>query len=165
MVLDGSLDLEGTIAEVEELFAAALAEGPCAETGAERRVLLREANAAIVAQVRGCCARPWAQGEAGAVVGEVLCECGSTACQAGVQVPCRGRPGGSGPCAWAPRTDRLARDHPLGLATTEPRTWCAQVGCSARGATSAQAQDSESGGRSTRGHESHQSADAVPWRH
>ena len=55
--LDGSLDLEATVAAVEELFAAALAEGPCAETRAERRALLREANEAIVAQVRGYYAR------------------------------------------------------------------------------------------------------------
>jgi hypothetical protein len=87
LVLDGSLDLEATVAAVRERFAAALAEGPCAETRAERQVLLREANAAIMAQVRGYYARPWAQGEAESVVGEFLCECGSTACQAGVHVP------------------------------------------------------------------------------
>ena len=87
LFLDGSLDLEATVAAVEELFAPALAEGPCAETRAERRVLLREANEAIVAQVRGYYARPWAQGDAESVVREFLCECGSTACQAGVHVP------------------------------------------------------------------------------
>jgi hypothetical protein len=87
LFLDGSLDLESTVAAVEELFAQALAEGPCAETRAERRVLLREANEAIVAQVRGYYARPWAQGDAESVVREFLCECGSTACQASVQVP------------------------------------------------------------------------------
>jgi hypothetical protein len=87
LILDGSLDLEATIAAVEELFAEALAEGPHAETRAERRVLLREANGAIVAQVRGYYARPWAQGDAQSVVREFLCECGSTACQAGIHVP------------------------------------------------------------------------------
>jgi hypothetical protein len=47
LLLDGSLDLEATIAAVEEWFAAALARGPCAGTRAERRVLLREANEAM----------------------------------------------------------------------------------------------------------------------
>jgi hypothetical protein len=87
LFLDGSLDLEATVAAVEERFAAALAEGPCAQTRAERRVLLREANEAIVAQVRGYYARPWAEGDAESVVREFACECGSTECQAGVQVP------------------------------------------------------------------------------
>ena len=82
LILDGSLDLEATVATVEELFAAALAGGPCAETRAERRALLREANEAIVAQVRGYYARPWAVGDAESVVREFLCECGNTACSA-----------------------------------------------------------------------------------
>lgn len=87
LIIDGSLDLEATVAAVEELFAEALAEGPCAETRAERRALLREANEAIVAQVRGYYARPWADGDAQSVVREFLCECGSTSCHAGVHVP------------------------------------------------------------------------------
>lgn len=87
LILDGSLDLEATIAAVEELFASALAQGPRAETHAERRALLREANQAIVAQVRGYYARPWAEGDAESVVREFLCECGSTGCHASVQVP------------------------------------------------------------------------------
>jgi hypothetical protein len=87
LILDGSLDLEATIAAVEELFAAALAEGPRAENRAERRALLREANQAIVAQVRGYYARPWAEGDAEPVVREFLCECGSTGCHASVHVP------------------------------------------------------------------------------
>jgi DNA polymerase III delta prime subunit len=87
LIVDGSLDLEATVAAVEELFAEALAEGPRAETRAERRALLREANEAIVAQVRGYFARPWAEGDAESVVREFLCECGSTACHASVHVP------------------------------------------------------------------------------
>jgi hypothetical protein len=85
--LDGSLDLEATVTAVEERFVAALAAGPRAETRAERRALLREANEAIVAQVRGYYARPWAEGDAEPVVCEFLCECGSTACHASVLVP------------------------------------------------------------------------------
>jgi hypothetical protein len=87
LTLDGSLDLEATVAVVEELFAEALAEGPRAETRAERRALLREANEAIAAQVRGYYARPWAEGNAESVVREFLCECGNTACDASVRVP------------------------------------------------------------------------------
>ncbi len=87
LLVDGSLDLEATVAAVEERFAVALAEGPRAETRAERRALLREANEAIVAQVRGYHARPWAEGDAESVVREFLCECGSTTCHASVPVP------------------------------------------------------------------------------
>jgi hypothetical protein len=87
LIVDGSLDLEATVAAVEELFAEALAEGPRAETPAERRALLLEANQAIVAQVRGYFARPWAEGDARSIVREFLCECGSTSCHASVHVP------------------------------------------------------------------------------
>jgi hypothetical protein len=87
LILDGSLELEATVSAVEERFAAPLAQGPRAETRAERRALLREANEAIVAQVRGYYARPWAEGDAESVVREFLCECGSTACHASVHVP------------------------------------------------------------------------------
>jgi hypothetical protein len=87
MSVDGSLDLEETVAAVEELFAEALAEGPRAETRAARGVLLREANEAVAAQVRGYYARPWADGDAESVMRELICECGSTACDASVQLP------------------------------------------------------------------------------
>jgi hypothetical protein len=87
LIVDGSLDLEATVAAVEELFAVALAEGPRAETHVERRALLREANEAIVTQVHGYYARPWAEGDAQSVVREFLCECGSTSCHASVHVP------------------------------------------------------------------------------
>lgn len=87
LIVDGSLDLEAMVAAVEELFAEALAEGPRAATPAERRALLREANQAIVGQVRGYFARPWAEGDAESVVREFGCECGSTACHASVRVP------------------------------------------------------------------------------
>jgi hypothetical protein len=85
--VDGSLSPEATLAAVEERFAKALAEGPCAETLAERRALLREANEAIAAQVRGYHARPWAAGDAESVVREFLCECGNVSCEVGVHVP------------------------------------------------------------------------------
>lgn len=87
LLVDGSRDLEATVAAVEELFAAALAGGPRATSAAERQALLREANLAVVAQVRAYHARPWAEGDAEAVVRELVCECGDPACVATVQVP------------------------------------------------------------------------------
>jgi hypothetical protein len=55
-------------------------EAPRAETTGQRRALLREANEAIAAQVRDYYQRPWAEGDAGAVVHEFLCECGDPGC-------------------------------------------------------------------------------------
>jgi hypothetical protein len=69
-----------TVAAVEQHFADALAEGPCAETLDERRALLREANEAIVRQVRGYYARSWADGDPDEVVRTFHCECGDPGC-------------------------------------------------------------------------------------
>jgi hypothetical protein len=88
-----TLDVPGgiteTVAAVEDMFAGALADGPRVHTPAERRALLREANSAIVAQVRGYFARPWADGDADAVVREFLCECGDPACEQSLDAPVR----------------------------------------------------------------------------
>jgi len=84
--VDGTRGIEGTVAAVEQHFGDALAEGPRAETGAARRALLREANEAVVAQVRGYYARPWADGEADEIVRTFLCECGDPLCDATVDV-------------------------------------------------------------------------------
>ena len=89
LTIDGSRDLAATVEEVEKLFRDAIAEGPRAETTAERRALLRDANTAIVAQVRGYYARPWAKGDPDSVVREFLCECGEPACEATVGLPIR----------------------------------------------------------------------------
>jgi hypothetical protein len=86
VVVDGSCGIEATVATVERLFADALAEGPRAATLHERRALLREANEAIVAQVRGYYARPWAHGNADEVVRRFLCECGDRSCELSVAV-------------------------------------------------------------------------------
>jgi hypothetical protein len=86
LTVDGS-GIEQTVTAVEELFAAALAEGPRAETRAGRRALLREANDAVADQARGFYARPWANGDAEAVVAEFRCECASPACEASVRLP------------------------------------------------------------------------------
>lgn len=85
-VVDGARSIDATVAAVERLFKDALDEGPLAETVAERRGLLREANEAIVAQVRGYYARPWAEGEADQVIRSFLCECGERSCEASVEV-------------------------------------------------------------------------------
>lgn len=87
LTVDGSRSIQQTVAAVEELFAEALAEGPGAATLAERRGLLREANEAIAAQVRGFYGRPWANGDAEAVVREFVCECGDPGCDASVFIP------------------------------------------------------------------------------
>ncbi len=73
-------------AAVEERFAAALAAGPSARTRDERRALLREANEAIVAQVRGYHARPWADGDSEAVLRTFACECGDPDCEVDLQL-------------------------------------------------------------------------------
>jgi len=85
--IDKALGLADVVDAVETHFAEALAAGPRAETLEERRALLREANAAIVAQVRGYWARPWADGNAETVVQEFLCECGDPACTTNVRLP------------------------------------------------------------------------------
>jgi hypothetical protein len=86
LVIDGRQDVNEVVAEVERLFATALAAGPRAETRAERRVLLREMNEAIVSQVHGRYARPWTDGDAESVVREFVCECGDTGCEATVRL-------------------------------------------------------------------------------
>jgi hypothetical protein len=86
LTVDGALGLDGLVAAVEERFGAALAEGPRAETAAERRALLREANEAVAAQIRGYYARPWAEGDAHGTVGTFACECGDRSCDANVEI-------------------------------------------------------------------------------
>jgi hypothetical protein len=71
--------VDGTVAAVEQAFGAALRDGPRATTDAERRALLRYANAAIVAQHRSYAARSWASRDALSVVRAFACECGRRA--------------------------------------------------------------------------------------
>jgi hypothetical protein len=80
LTIDGTRDVDAVAAQVEQLFEPILRAGPRAETIAERRALLREANAAIVDQVRGYYGRPWASGDPEPVAREFFCECGETAC-------------------------------------------------------------------------------------
>lgn len=86
-VIGGARGIDAMVAAVERHFEDALAEGPLAETVAERRALLREANKAVVAQVRGFYARPWADGDPGEVVRSFLCECGDRLCELSLDVP------------------------------------------------------------------------------
>ena len=86
LLVDGARNVDAIVDTVEALFDAALARGPVAETRAERRRLLREANDAIVAQVRDYSARAWASGDADEVVRAFLCECGDRSCDASVDV-------------------------------------------------------------------------------
>lgn len=87
LTLDGTASLAETAAAVERAFAAALAAGPRARTRSERRALLREANDAVAAQVRGYHARPWAAGDPETVVQVFACECGDPACERDVELP------------------------------------------------------------------------------
>jgi hypothetical protein len=87
LLVDGTRPVDALVETVEQLFADVLSGGPVAETTAERRTLLREANEAIVAQVRGYFARPWAIGAADDVVRTFLCECGDRPCEISVDVP------------------------------------------------------------------------------
>jgi hypothetical protein len=84
--VDRSHAIDATLEAVERLLAGALAQGPRARTLAERRALLREANEAIVAQLRGYYARPWADGNADEVVRSFHCECGDPKCGLNVEV-------------------------------------------------------------------------------
>jgi gluconate kinase len=86
LTIDGSQTIDETVAALEELFADALTEGPRAKTAAERRALLREANLAIVEQVRAFYARPWAHGDPDSIERTFVCECGDPACDASVVV-------------------------------------------------------------------------------
>ncbi len=89
VTVDEATSVEETVAAVEKHFAEALAAGPRAETATERRALLRDANAAVAAQVRAYYARPWAEGEADSVIRAFLCECGDPACDASVELAVR----------------------------------------------------------------------------
>jgi len=84
--VDGSQGPDEIVAAVEERFADALADGPCAGSVAERQALLREANESIAAQIRAYYGRPWATGGPEATVRDLLCECGERRCTATVSL-------------------------------------------------------------------------------
>lgn len=86
LAVDGSLRVHELVDAVERHFADILAAGPQAATRDERRSLTREANAAVVSQVRAYHARPWATGDAESVVLVLACECGDRSCEADVEL-------------------------------------------------------------------------------
>ncbi|WP_420032690.1 hypothetical protein ACN2WE_08040 [Streptomyces sp. cg28] len=75
--IDGGTD---TVRAVEERWAPHLAAGPHAAGREDRRALLREANAAVVAQYDGFFARPWAPDGRDTAEADFSCECGDTTC-------------------------------------------------------------------------------------
>jgi hypothetical protein len=82
VTVDGSLGIDELTMTVSDHFRAALAVGPRAATGDERRVLLREMNESVVHQIRGYYARPWAEGNPDLVRRTFVCECGQPECEA-----------------------------------------------------------------------------------
>lgn len=79
--------IEETIAAVERHFEDELIAGPRAETPEERRALLREANEALVFQVRTGTARPWATETPETLTRDFICECANVECRAVVILP------------------------------------------------------------------------------
>jgi hypothetical protein len=86
LTVDGSRSVSETVASVEQLLGSALATAPRAVVPDERRQLLREMNRAVVDQVRGYYARPWAAGDAEGVVRLFACECGTPECEVDLAV-------------------------------------------------------------------------------
>lgn len=86
VVVDGRRGVEETVAEVEAVFAEALADGPVAASAAERRRLLRYANRATAGQYLGYLGRPWSSGDPRTAFPPFLCECARTGCEAQVRL-------------------------------------------------------------------------------
>jgi hypothetical protein len=82
--VESSKGVSETVTAVEDLFSGALSAGPRAETIEERKLLLREMNKAVAAQVRGYYARPWAVGDPALIRRVFVCECGDQLCDAEV---------------------------------------------------------------------------------
>lgn len=86
LTVDGSRPIDELVAVVEDAFAGALAEGPRAESAAERGALIRYANAAIASQHLAFFARVPAAGNPGSFVYPFACECGHPVCEEVVEV-------------------------------------------------------------------------------
>ncbi|MFJ2769830.1 hypothetical protein [Streptomyces sp. NPDC087300] len=116
LAVDGTRSVADTFAEVEKLFAAALATGSPAASGAERARLERYANRAVVRQHAAYFARPWTAGDLASTVRSFACECGRAACEAEVPLALADFPGA--PDGAAPDCDEpacppvLAAGHP-----------------------------------------------------
>lgn len=86
LAVDGLHGVDDMVSAVEEAFAAVLAEGPCAQTAAERRALLRYANEAVVSQCLAYLARPWTTGTPESMVRTFVCECDDPECDTAVEL-------------------------------------------------------------------------------
>ena len=86
LAVDGSMDVSEMTSAVERLFADPLSRGPRAGTPTERQALLREMNDAVIEQIRGYHARPWAGGDPETIARAFACECGRPSCEATVVV-------------------------------------------------------------------------------
>lgn len=87
VVVDGLRPIGRIVDEVEALLIDSLSVGPLAAAADERQALLREANLAVVQQIRSGCARPWASNLADAQVRTFVCECGQRTCDVELQLP------------------------------------------------------------------------------
>jgi hypothetical protein len=83
--VDGSRNLLEVAAEVESIFAAAIAAGPLASTPAERRALRRDENLQVHSQVSTYFERVPGAGEPAATPISFACECGAAGCDASVE--------------------------------------------------------------------------------
>ena len=79
LTVDGSRDVDEMFAVVEEMFAAALAEGPRAETTAERAELVRYSNERLASRHIGFLKRV-PEGDPEAYTLPFACECGREGC-------------------------------------------------------------------------------------
>ncbi len=84
LTVDGSRDVAVMVTAVEAALGPALDSMPRARSRAERQALRRESNEALIAQVRGRYARPWAEGNPEVVAQLFVCECGRLDCQVDV---------------------------------------------------------------------------------
>jgi hypothetical protein len=80
IVVDGSRSVTEITEEAEQLFAERLGDGPLASSRQERQTLLRDANLAVVEQIRSGCARPWGTNDPETVMRSFVCECGDENC-------------------------------------------------------------------------------------
>ena len=78
LVVDGARSIDETVDACEQHFRDELARN----VPGDRRALMREANLAIVGQIRTAVSRPWHSGDPEAVERDFYCECGDPSCTA-----------------------------------------------------------------------------------
>jgi len=90
-------DPRQTVAAIEQVCADWLREQPAADSLEERRALIREGNAAIVAQYRAGLARPWSTAVPEQIVRAYDCECADPGCVELISLPLSAFPEPFGP--------------------------------------------------------------------